>query len=102
MSRIADPVEAFAKAIEIAGSQTKLAKVCGCTQGNISQLIRAGKPLPAEYVLKVEAETGISRHDLRPDLYPVAEPAHASAEASAAPVDADRPLSFLHLGEPVR
>ena len=28
------------------------------------------KVLPAEHVLKVEAATGVPRHDLRPDLYP--------------------------------
>jgi hypothetical protein len=29
------------------------------------------KSLPAEHVLAVEAATGISRHELRPDIYPV-------------------------------
>jgi len=33
--------------------------------------------VPAERVLDVERETGVSRHDLRPDLYP--EPAEARA-----------------------
>lgn len=28
------------------------------------------KPLPPIHVLAVEAATGISRHDLRPDIYP--------------------------------
>lgn len=28
---------------------------------------------PAEYVLKIEAATGVSRHELRPDLYPLKE-----------------------------
>ena len=26
--------------------------------------------MPAEYVLRTEAATGVSRHDLRPDIYP--------------------------------
>lgn len=34
--------------------------------------------VPAERVLDVERETGVSRHELRPDLYP-AEPAEARA-----------------------
>ncbi|KNH02633.1 hypothetical protein J121_417 [Qipengyuania citrea LAMA 915] len=32
--------------------------------------MQSGKRLPAEYVLRVEAATDISRHDLRPDIYP--------------------------------
>ena len=38
--------------------------------------LRKGQPLPPEHVLKVEAETGVSRHDLRPDIYPPEAPAH--------------------------
>ncbi len=30
--------------------------------------------MPAEFVLKAEAATGVSRHDLRPDIYPVEVP----------------------------
>lgn len=33
------------------------------------------KRVPADKALKVEAVTGISRHDLRPDLYPREEAA---------------------------
>jgi hypothetical protein len=32
--------------------------------------LKQGKPLPGELVFEVEAKTGISRHELRPDLYP--------------------------------
>ncbi|MGF7202329.1 DNA-binding transcriptional regulator YdaS (Cro superfamily) [Sphingobium olei] len=32
--------------------------------------LRDNRPLPAEHVLAVEEATGISRHDLRPDIYP--------------------------------
>jgi DNA-binding transcriptional regulator YdaS (Cro superfamily) len=28
------------------------------------------KKIPAERVLQIEKKTGVSRHDLRPDLYP--------------------------------
>lgn len=64
------PFEAFTAAVEKAGGQTKFAEICGCTQGNVWQLLKKGSQLPAQYVLRAEAETGISRHDLRPDLYP--------------------------------
>lgn len=32
--------------------------------------MQSSKRVPAEYVLKIEAATGVSRHDLRPDIYP--------------------------------
>lgn len=40
------------------------------SQQLISYRYNRGLPLPAEYVLATERATGISRHDLRPDLYP--------------------------------
>lgn len=52
----------------------RFAKMVGRSQGNISQLITGGRVLPAEHVLLVESQTGISRHDLRPDLYPRENP----------------------------
>lgn len=42
---------------------------------------RASK-IPAERVLGIEAMTGISRHELRPDLYPI-EKRNSRARASA-------------------
>jgi DNA-binding transcriptional regulator YdaS (Cro superfamily) len=64
------PFEAFDLAVTRAGGQSALARICGCTPGNINQLLQAKRDLPAEYVLAVEAATDVSRHDLRPDLYP--------------------------------
>jgi DNA-binding transcriptional regulator YdaS (Cro superfamily) len=58
-------------AVEKAGGQSALARLAGVTQPTVWVWLRDKKPLPAECVLKVEAETGISRHDLRPDIYPV-------------------------------
>jgi DNA-binding transcriptional regulator YdaS (Cro superfamily) len=52
------------------GNQSRFAAAIGTSQQLVSYWIRNGKELPAEFVLKTEAETGISRHDLRPDLYP--------------------------------
>lgn len=34
--------------------------------------------VPAERVLDVERITGVSRHDLRPDLYPASNPSEAA------------------------
>lgn len=64
------PFESFDLAVTRAGSQSDLARICGCTPGNINQLLLKKRPLPSEYVLAVEAATGVSRHDLRPDIYP--------------------------------
>ena len=61
---------AVLEAITELGSQGRLAAVCGCTPGNIWQLVKRRRPLPAEYVLRVEAATSVTRYDLRPDLYP--------------------------------
>lgn len=72
MAKQLNPQEAFAAAVAKAGGQTAFAAICGCTQGNIWQLLEKGSLLPAQYVLKVEQEgLGFTRHDLRPDLYPI-------------------------------
>lgn len=62
------------KAIDQVGSQTKLAQMIGKTQGHISKWLER-KHIPAECVIPIENATGISRHELRPDLYPAGEAA---------------------------
>lgn len=62
-------IQALKSAIDAAGGQTKLAAAIGKTQGHISQWLRR-EHIPAECVLPIERATGVSRHDLRPDLYP--------------------------------
>lgn len=63
-------------------NQSELARICGCTQGAIWQMLNKPEPrLSVPYVLKVEAALGIPRHRLRPDIYP--EP---QASARGAPV----------------
>ena len=74
------PEQALVDAVTAMGSQAALAKLCGVAQPSVHKWIRAGKALPAEHVLAVEAATGISRHELRPDIYPREdEPAHPPA-----------------------
>ena len=51
-------------------NQSKFASAVGTSQQNVSNWLRDEKSLPAEFVLAAERATGISRHDLRPDLYP--------------------------------
>jgi len=50
------------------GSKAALAKAAGVTRQAVTQWVH----IPAERVLAIEAATGhrVSRHELRPDLYP--------------------------------
>ncbi len=64
------PVQALRQAVDKVGTLTKFGQVIGVSQSAVSQMLKKGSVLGAEHVLKVEAATGISRHVLRPDLYP--------------------------------
>lgn len=55
------------RAKELAGGQVGLATRLGVTPQAISQWDK----VPALRVLAVEAASGVSRHELRPDLYPL-------------------------------
>lgn len=70
------------RAVEKAGSQSAFARLLGVSQPSVWAWIKGRKLLPAEHVLKVEAETGISRHDLRPDIYPRESPRPDTDDAS--------------------
>lgn len=88
---------ALERAIETAGSQTAFARAVGASQQIVSYWVARGKPLPAEFVLKAEASFGISRHDLRPDIYPTD---HAPADSSV--TDASSPdTQSDHIGQQV-
>ena len=61
------------RAVLAAGSQSALARKIGLTQQHVwNWLYRMGQ-VPAEYVIRIEKATGISRHELRPDIYPIEE-----------------------------
>jgi DNA-binding transcriptional regulator YdaS (Cro superfamily) len=61
---------ALAAAVRKAGSQSAFGRLIGKRQSVVFGWLKQGKPLPGELVFEVEAKTGISRHELRPDLYP--------------------------------
>lgn len=42
----------------------------GIPQSTMSRIVNSSKQMPAEYVLLAEQLYGVSRHDLRPDIYP--------------------------------
>ena len=63
--------EALKRACEVAGGQKPLADRIGTTQSQVWYwLERSKKGVPAEFVLPIERETGVSRSALRPDLWP--------------------------------
>lgn len=55
---------------QAAGSQSALARGLGVAQPTVWHWLNASRKLPAEYVLKAERLYGVSRHDIRPDIYP--------------------------------
>lgn len=64
--------QALARAIEAAGGQVNLAKAIGTTQSNVwTWLNKSKRGAPAEWALKIEAATSVSRHELRPDVFPL-------------------------------
>ena len=66
------PATALDQAIAQAGSGVLLARAIGLTPMAVSHWKVRG--IPAHRVLSIEAATGISRHCLRPDLYPQPRP----------------------------
>ena len=60
------------RAIAKAGSEAKLASLIGCSQVAINKAKHRGK-VSAEMAVKIEVALDgyVTRHDLRPDLFPV-------------------------------
>jgi DNA-binding transcriptional regulator YdaS (Cro superfamily) len=83
-------IKALARCIDILGGQGPTGSVVGRTQTAISECLRKGKKVPAEWCIPLETATRgageeISRHQLRPDLYPkAAKPNRPVARAEAA------------------
>ena len=58
------------RAIQHHGSQAKLAEVMGCSQQQISYLLKA-KGITAEMAMRLHDATlgAVSKHELRPDIF---------------------------------
>jgi DNA-binding transcriptional regulator YdaS (Cro superfamily) len=70
---MSDKSSALERAVASVGGQAKFARLIGVTAQAISQW----DEVPPLRVLAVESISGVSRHELRPDLYPVEEEARA-------------------------
>ncbi|PPU32198.1 YdaS family helix-turn-helix protein [Xanthomonas sp. CFBP 7912] len=86
------PIE---RAVEVAGGQSALARFISTKerpvrQGHVWAWINRPLPVPAEFCRAIEAATGISRYDLRPDVFgpapanPAGEVADAASRQEAA------------------
>jgi TorA maturation chaperone TorD len=78
------------RAIDAAGGIALLARKIGIAQPSVSNWSR----VPAERVIAVEAATGVSRKQLRPDLYTELVVPHDGVD----PVDAGRAQEYALLG----
>jgi TorA maturation chaperone TorD len=77
------------RAIDAAGGIAQLARKIGISQPSVSNWTR----VPAQRVVAVESATGVSRNDLRPDLYGE----QAGSAAPVDPVDAARAQEYALL-----
>lgn len=66
--------EALLACRDHAGSVSQLGRDLGIPQSTMWRIINQSKQLPAEYVLMAEDLYGVSRHALRPDIYPLPFP----------------------------
>jgi len=60
-------MNAIVSAISKAGGATKLARALGLSRQAVEQW--KGRVVPPEHVLDIERLTGVSRYELRPDIY---------------------------------
>jgi DNA-binding transcriptional regulator YdaS (Cro superfamily) len=60
------------RAVKVVGSQAALAKALGVKPQHVWNWLNRDQRVPAEQVLPIEAATEgkVTRHELRPDLYP--------------------------------
>ncbi|WP_333701199.1 transcriptional regulator [Sphingobium yanoikuyae] len=70
MAQTCPPSSALENAVRVAGGQTAAARICGVSQPAVWKWLKHRRRLPAEFVLLMETQTGVSRHCLRPDIYP--------------------------------
>ena len=68
---ITSQVEAVTRAAKAVGGLAHLGRLLGVTKGAVMHWKSGSVLLPADRAVAIERETGISRKELRPDLWPV-------------------------------
>jgi len=76
--------EALLLAVRHQGGQSQTARNRGVTQPTVHYWLNVMKKCPPEHVIGMEEDSGVSRHLLRPDIYPL--------EGAPAPTPAAPPL----------
>ncbi len=71
----------LALAIRIAGGQSAFGRIFDKRQSSVREWLLRNE-LPAELVILAEEATGVSRHDLRPDIYPRDDTPHVGDAAA--------------------
>ncbi len=57
------------KAIEVLGGQAVMARTLSVHPALVSQWATGRRPVAARHILAIEAAAGVSRHELRPDVF---------------------------------
>ena len=94
-TQLAHSMASLRRAVGIAGGQVALERLTGIRQQTLSYRLNNEIPLQSgDEVVAVEAATGVSRHDLRPDLYPredtPAPPPASPSRAGGSPLEGVR------------
>ena len=90
-SQRAAAIAAFKECLSRARTQTAFAAATGLLQQTVSNLLKRGEVLPAEAVIPAERAYGVSRHILRPDIYPIDDVAMPYPVPPTAVVDGTPP-----------
>lgn len=65
--------QAVIRAIDLAGGQSALARLCGKKQQHVYNWLKRNKKIPSTEVIKVETalEGRLKRHEIRPDIFSI-------------------------------
>lgn len=69
MTGMNTPSNVIQKAIDAVGDSAELATRLGISAGHV-RMWKSRCSVPPKYVIRIEQITGVSRHELRPDIYP--------------------------------
>ncbi|MCH2486135.1 MAG: helix-turn-helix domain-containing protein [Erythrobacter sp.] len=94
--------EALIACRDHAGSDSQMGRDLGIPQSTMWRIINSSKQLPAEHVLRAEALYGVSRHDLRPDIYPRSTMTDANVGQRFEGVDRRAAVGMPHAGHSTR